>query len=1256
MRAKLQLVLSFPIFIFCINGLAQQRIWTPENTPNTLEVGNLSKAEIAASKVYVLNTEQFQKTIAGTGLAKSTEREIDFPDQFGEIATFRVTETPVFAPELAAKYPEIRSFRGYKKSDPGVQIRFSLSHRGVQSMVIDPKEQRHVFLQKVSPEHNTYISYKRQKDELLSSKFVCSTKAGIAAASPSTARIVEEGILRTYRLAVSTTGEYTQFHGGTKADALAAINATITRVNAIFETDLAIRLEVIADNDMVIYLNPNTDPYQGNFNSEVQNTLTSVIGELNYDVGHLFHQDINNGNAGFIGSVCLDNQKGSAFSSGEAPQGDLFDLDFVAHELGHQFGANHTWSFDTEGTDVQVEPASGTTIMAYAGIVAGQNVAPSSDDYFHFKSIEQIMAYVQSTSCALTTSLTNAAPVITSTGDFSIPIGTAFVLTGSASDPDGGDVLTYCWEQIDSGIVTTSSFGPDQQAGANFRSLRPTENPDRYFPRLSQISLGELTQINPEINEAWETVSNIQRDLNFALTVRDNAAGGGQVAADEVTVQVLNSAGPFQVTSQSAAETYDAGSIQLITWDVANTQLAPIGAERVDIFLSLDGGLSYPITLIEDVPNDGDQEVLLPGVSTSFGRFMVKASDNIFLAVNSESFTITESDIVLQLEALEYSVCAPATLDIPFEYQTFGGFDETVTFSASNVPPGLDIAFIPNTAMNNGTAVTATVSNTDAVSPGTYPITLSASGTTSNKDVEIMLQISDGNFGSFDLLSPSDTATDVTTDLLLSWETSTNAVSYDLEVATDAGFTNIVISENTLFTEFQTLGLLPDTSYFWRVKPKNVCAEGSFSPVFSFITISVDCAIFSATDLPIDIPSNGTPTVTSTINVINDLIVSDVNVTLNVDHSYLSDLLITLRSPQGTEVVLVANSCGSASDIDAVFDDDAAAYSCGNNPAISGLVAPVGSLASFNGESSLGEWLLTIEDQFNVDGGSLNVFDIELCLEGDILPDSDGDGVFDVDDLCPDTPAGAEVDTDGCPVFRFSPDNFRIALESETCLTNNDARITLVATESLMYTATLMGPGTNSTDDFMTDFTWSNLSSGDYTLCITATDGTNTYEEQCFELVLTEPEPLSVFSLVSPDGNFVTLSLKGGDLYTIEFNGTSQIIQGSEIQLPLKSGLNTLRVSTTQTCQGSYEETFFTSGEALIYPNPFTEELAIALPNAEEITGFSIFDYEGRLVRSSLNRQHNGEMNMRFDGLPAGIYFIRIEAASVRGTYKVIKR
>ena len=255
--------------------------------------------------------------------------------------------------------------------------------------------------------------------------------------------------------------------------------------------------------------------------------------------------------------------------------------------------------------------------MGYAGIVEGNNVALQGDDYFHYNSILQISTYLETTSCAQTEAITNAPPVLVPVDDYTIPRGTAFVLEGNATDPDAGDVLTYTWEQIDDGLVTTASFGSLNPSGANFRSLPPSTDPKRYFPRLSEVVQGNLTQVNPATGEAWETVSEIERNLRFACTVRDNAAGGGQVVSDVLDVRVIKAAGPFIVTSQTSEETYVAGSVQEITWDVSNTDIAPINAQQVDIFLSLDGGLTYPITLLENTLNDGAEEVLLPGNVTN---------------------------------------------------------------------------------------------------------------------------------------------------------------------------------------------------------------------------------------------------------------------------------------------------------------------------------------------------------------------------------------------------------------------------------------------------------------------------------------------------------------------------------------------------------------------------------------------------------------------------------------------------------------
>ena len=303
--------------------------------------------------------------------------------------------------------------------------------KGVQSMIVHVGTEKTTFMEKVSDGGSTYVVYDRSIHSKLDSDFICFTQSVIEKSiNGPDSKLVDDQMLRKYRIAISATGEYTEFHGGTVADALAAINATLTRVNEVFETDLGVTLELIANTDLVIFTDPDTDPYGGNLNSEIQNTLTTTIGEANYDVGHLFHEDTDGGNAGFIGSVCRDNQKGSGYAAALNPQGDIFDLDFVSHELGHQFGANHTWSFESEGTLVQAEPGTGTTIMGYAGIIPGQNVAPNGDDYFHYYSIFQIIEYLQTTSCGELTPLTNNPPVINPIADYIIPKGTPFVLAG----------------------------------------------------------------------------------------------------------------------------------------------------------------------------------------------------------------------------------------------------------------------------------------------------------------------------------------------------------------------------------------------------------------------------------------------------------------------------------------------------------------------------------------------------------------------------------------------------------------------------------------------------------------------------------------------------------------------------------------------------------------------------------------------------------------------------------------------------------
>ncbi|MBT8321296.1 MAG: proprotein convertase P, partial [Eudoraea sp.] len=412
MIAKLRLVLTIPIFFFSFCLWSQSEYWIPATSGENLPEHFQSQTEEEKLTLFNLNEAVLAQKLRGIKPQSLSRETISFPNTDGQLVQFRVKETPVFAPELSAKYPNIRSFTGYSTGTKPVKIRFSYSHNGLQSMMISSEKGEPTFIEKVNRESDVYAIYSRRGLSSKEEDFICTTQTSRLPQASQSFALFDDQVLRRYRIAVSTTGEYTAYHGGAVADALAAINATLTRVNEVFEADLAVALELVANNDQLIFTDAATDPYGGNLNTETQNTINTTIGALNYDVGHLFHEENLGGDAGFIGSVCQDTKKSSAYSAAVVPEGDRFDIDLVAHELGHQFGANHTFSHRQEGTLVQFEPGSGTTIMGYAGITGEDDVAGFSDPYFHYISIFQMANYLENNTCAVELPLTNNPPVI----------------------------------------------------------------------------------------------------------------------------------------------------------------------------------------------------------------------------------------------------------------------------------------------------------------------------------------------------------------------------------------------------------------------------------------------------------------------------------------------------------------------------------------------------------------------------------------------------------------------------------------------------------------------------------------------------------------------------------------------------------------------------------------------------------------------------------------------------------------------------
>lgn len=656
--------LLFLFFIFCCANINAQSddLWQKVSANSVNKRINSSGLE---RLYYKLNTDFLKSKLSKT-TAKSSDRsttEITIPNSKGVLERFTVWESSNFEPGLQAKYPEIRAYEGSGLDDKTAKIHFSLAPIGIQTMVLradKPSE----YIEQNPDDKSGYVLFAKN-DENANARLECKTTdviSNLNSSSKTSKSAASNKIFKTLRLAVSTTGEYTAYFGGTKQGALAGINATMTRVNGVFNKDLAVRLVLIDNTDAVIYTDASTDPYSiaskgtsvdstdGNdyWSKEVQSTLTTVIGEANYDIGHLFGASGGGGNAACIGCVCVSPTssnvigKGSAYTSpsNNRPQGDTFDIDFVAHEMGHQLGANHTFSFDgTERTGFNVEPGSGSTIMGYAGIT-DYNVQDNSDDYFAYASILQIQNNLATKSCPVNAPITNSPPIINAGLDYSIPISTPFVLTGTGSDPEG-DSVTYTWEQFDSALSSSTANSnsiayPTKPDGPLFRSIIPGSSAVRYLPSLNTVLQNKLTT-------TWESVSSIARTLHFTLTGRDNAAQGtAQTNTDEMIVNVMANAGPFAVTSQNVNDVgWQIGSFQTVTWSVNNTNTLQ-GSSTVNIKLSVDGGLTFPITLASNTANDGSESVQIPTTvepSTNC-RILIQPTGNIYYAINSKSFAV----------------------------------------------------------------------------------------------------------------------------------------------------------------------------------------------------------------------------------------------------------------------------------------------------------------------------------------------------------------------------------------------------------------------------------------------------------------------------------------------------------------------------------------------------------------------------------------------------------------------------------------
>jgi hypothetical protein len=591
----------------------------------------------------------------------------------GTFGRFAVREAPVMEPALAARFPDIKTYAGTGLDDAAATVRLDVTPLGFHAQVLTGNGNS-FFIDPVSrTDARHYLGfYKKDMNRAAAgAPLVCgfdpkkdgapSRAAPLAAAAHRrTASALSSGPqLRTYRLALACTPQYAITKGNTVAGVMAGEATTVNRVVGVYEKELAVRMVLIANNSQLIFLSGGTPPplpYTNN-NGDLmldqnQYNIDAIIGKPNYDIGHVV--STGGGGVAYLGVVCDNNDKAHGVTGSASPVGDAFDIDYVAHEMGHQFGGNHTFNNNADGScdsnrepTTAYEPGSGSTIMAYAGICGGANdLQPNSDAYFHTANYEEMRAFIDGTTCGTTTATGNTAPVVTAVPASGkvLPIGTPFKLTASATDADN-DALTYDWEELDLGPAGSPNDAQvPGQAIPLFRSFSPTTNATRYFPRL--VSLVNNTTV---IGERLATVT---RPLTFRVTVRDQHNGpagiiGGVNYSPIVSLSSSAAAGPFVVQYPNTAVTWTGGAAQTVTWDVAGTAAAPVSCAVVNIRLSLDGGLTYPTLLAQNLPNNGTAVVVAPSPATAQtqARLMVEAADNYFFDISDANFTITPAAV-----------------------------------------------------------------------------------------------------------------------------------------------------------------------------------------------------------------------------------------------------------------------------------------------------------------------------------------------------------------------------------------------------------------------------------------------------------------------------------------------------------------------------------------------------------------------------------------------------------------------------------
>jgi subtilisin-like proprotein convertase family protein len=951
-----------------------------------------------------------------TADARSGRSVVEIPLADGTMEPFAVFRVMACQPAVYERHPEVRTFAGYSLRNGARTLRGSITLRGLKIMIMQPDmgiayvEPCDAFGQ--TPFYRVYDRKDIPKDIIpkgLTTGIADGTnvmrvdpierRTELAQVQERTAATLMN--LKIYRFAVGCTRFFSSDHGGTKPLAFAAVIEYTNLVSAIYERDVAMRLQLVADSENAVFLDAATDPYPAADAGSIMGVngivMNGFVGINNYDIGHAYGRYLGGSAAGVAGGItCTSNSKasGSSLGNGGSDYGDWF-INVVGQETGHQCSAGHTWNFC--GNDPgrnggsAFEPGSGSTIMSYGGSCGADNVASNSDLYYHAGSIDEIQffyTFLVGESCGELIQTTNHRPEVTLpySNGFFIPISTPFELDGSATDEDG-DIISYTWEQMDVGPATplTTPVGNCPL----FKVFPAGDKTNRVFPRMSRVLNNQF--------DLTEQLPTYDRDMTFRFSARDNRPGEGGVGWKDVEFRATALAGPFRVDFPNAStDVWNVGSYVTVQWDVANTFGAPVNCKKVNIRLSTDGGQTWDTVLAEGVANDGTQSVQVPNTPTNNARIRIDAADNIFFDVSNANFRIvapTTPTLTVGLSADGGTICLPNSLSIDVLTTGLLGYNTPLAIELieNTMPAGtvVDLS-LTNILPGQASAISLNLENVNV--SGTYGIKVQITpqgGTPIILPIELTTIRND--FSTMAMTTPVDGTENMLQAQILRWTTASDALSYDVQVATNPSFESSILVATKTATTVDSF-LIPflldkETAYYWRIRPNNACGPHPWEEPFFFSTLSEVCSSVDANDLPKSLSANSVNTIESKILVNSGTVLSDINVHIKGYHDNFGDLEVRLVSPAGTIVTLFDDRCESTSQaFDFTLDSDAPnAFSCiGLNAG--GIMRPTNSLSAFNNQDATGEWILRIRDDATGNGGTFEEFDLQFCAAATLNP------------------------------------------------------------------------------------------------------------------------------------------------------------------------------------------------------------------------------------------------------------------------------